>query len=58
MYWIALQWQPERRRRTLPPPEVLGWWALQFTPRVAWLDEALLLEVVGQRAAVGRAARL
>ena len=30
----------------LPPsPEALGWWALQFTPRVAWLDEALLLEV-------------
>lgn len=26
-------------------PEALGWWALQFTPRVAWLDEALVLEV-------------
>jgi protein ImuB len=25
--------------------EALGWWALQFTPRVAWLDEALVLEV-------------
>ena len=25
--------------------ETLGWWALQFTPRVAWLDEALVLEV-------------
>jgi protein ImuB len=25
--------------------EALGWWALQFTPRVAWLDEALLLEI-------------
>lgn len=25
--------------------EALGWWALQFTPRVAWLDEALLMEV-------------
>ncbi|MGO4391110.1 DNA polymerase Y family protein [Variovorax sp. M-6] len=30
----------------LPPSaEALGWWALQFTPRVAWVDEALLLEV-------------
>ena len=25
--------------------EALGWWALQFTPRVAWLDEALVVEV-------------
>jgi len=25
--------------------EALGWWALQFTPRVTWVDEALLLEV-------------
>ncbi len=25
--------------------EALGWWALSFTPRVAWFDEALLLEV-------------
>ncbi|SIQ11385.1 hypothetical protein [Pseudacidovorax sp. RU35E] len=29
----------------LPTPESLGWWALQFTPHVAWLDEALMLEV-------------
>lgn len=28
-----------------PSREVLGWWALQYTPRVAWLDEGLLLEV-------------
>ncbi|MGB3070131.1 MAG: DNA polymerase Y family protein [Ottowia sp.] len=27
--------------------EALGWWALGFTPRVAWVDEALLLEVSG-----------
>ncbi len=44
MHWIALQWQPEADAQ-LPPPEVLGWWALRFTPRVAWVDEALLLEV-------------
>jgi protein ImuB len=29
----------------LPPPEALGWWALQYTPHVAWQDEALMLEV-------------
>ncbi|MBT2325684.1 DNA polymerase Y family protein [Variovorax paradoxus] len=48
MHWIALRWPPERLAGTdlvLPSPEALGWWALQFTPRVAWVDEALLLEV-------------
>ena len=44
MHWIALRWQPEPDA-ALPPPEALGWWALQFTPHVAWLDEGLLLEV-------------
>lgn len=41
MLWIAL----------LPPDEDAltpwGWWALQFTPRVARVDEALLLEISG-----------
>lgn len=49
MHWIALRWPPELLFDTalpMPPPEALGWWALQFTPRVAWVDdEALLLEV-------------
>jgi len=31
--------------QALPSAEALGWWALEFTPRVAWVDEALLLEV-------------
>ncbi|RZL66117.1 MAG: DNA polymerase Y family protein [Variovorax sp.] len=44
MHWIALRWQPEPGHR-LPPLDALGWWALQYTPRVAWLDEGLLLEV-------------
>ncbi|MFT3777291.1 MAG: hypothetical protein QM772_03250 [Ottowia sp.] len=30
-----------------PAPEALAWWALRFTPHVAWVDEALLLEVSG-----------
>jgi protein ImuB len=44
MHWIALQWPPEGDA-VLPSAEALGWWALGFTPRVAWVDEALLLEV-------------
>ena len=44
MHWIALRWQPEAEQR-LPPLDALGWWALQYTPRVAWQDEGLLLEV-------------
>ncbi|MDP2066194.1 MAG: DNA polymerase Y family protein [Burkholderiaceae bacterium] len=39
MHWIALQWPPDDTRAAW------GWWALQFTPRVAPVDEALLLEV-------------
>ena len=44
MHWIALRWLPEGDA-ALPPAEALGWWALGYTPRVAWVDEALLLEV-------------
>ncbi|CAN5592770.1 DNA polymerase Y family protein [soil metagenome] len=44
LQWIALRWLPEAGR-TLPSPEALGWWALQYTPRVCWVDEALLIEV-------------
>ncbi|MDQ0590566.1 DNA polymerase Y family protein [Variovorax paradoxus] len=48
MHWIALQWSPETdspEAPTLPTPEALGWWALHYTPHVAWQDEALMLEV-------------
>ncbi|HOB67453.1 DNA polymerase Y family protein [Ottowia sp.] len=61
MHWIALQWPPDAPcaasaarpapeappDATVPTREALGWWALQFTPHVAWVDEALLLEVSG-----------
>ncbi|HMN22788.1 MAG TPA: DNA polymerase Y family protein [Ottowia sp.] len=63
MQWIALQWPPEasparclasevgtnaaRQEPRRAPDEALAWWALQFTPRVARVDEALLLEVSG-----------
>ncbi|KQW54124.1 Y-family DNA polymerase [Variovorax sp. Root411] len=51
MHWIALQWSLDAQApdspdpSTLPTPEALGWWALQYTPHVAWQDEALMLEV-------------
>mgnify|MGYP001089126561 CR=1 FL=1 len=61
MQWIALQWPPEAVPAPCPaavatttapgqeprraPDEAPGWWALQFTPRVAQVDEVLLLEV-------------
>ena len=48
MHWIALQPQPQ------PEPAgpagladvwtALGWWALQFTPQVVRLDDAVLHE--------------
>ena len=52
MQWIALRWLPEAEPAPGQSPvvdsisvETLGWWALQYTPRVAWLDEALVMEV-------------
>jgi protein ImuB len=41
MYWIALQPSNDEER------SAWSWRALQFTPRVAWVDEALLLEASG-----------
>lgn len=55
MHWIALQPRPE----TVPaagqgdapvltePLRALGWWALQYTPRVTLLGDVVLLEVSG-----------
>jgi protein ImuB len=48
MHWIALRWSLETDTPDapqLPTPEALGWWALEYTPHVAWQDEALMLEV-------------
>ena len=41
MFWIALLPSDERQRTAW------GWWGLRFTPRVAQVDEALLLELSG-----------
>ena len=64
MHWLA--WHlPPIEATTGPvtgpviglPPAAQGWWALRFTPRVALVDEALLLEVRGtERLWGGRAA--
>lgn len=59
MYWLALQPQPDDAtppRAGNPSDDAgpaaltdahaaLGWWALQFTPRVVCLEQAVLLEV-------------
>lgn len=53
MYWIALSPSHEDERTAW------GWRGLAFTPRVAWLDEALVLEVSAtQRLWGGRRALL
>ncbi len=59
MYWIALQPQPDAAAPASNPLTALGWWALQYTPRVALLADAVLLEVSGsERLWGGRAALL
>lgn len=46
MHWIALQPQPDAAPGELTDTlAALGWWALQFTPRVARCEGAVLLEV-------------
>jgi len=52
MYWIAL-WPSVDSERT-----AWGWWGLRFTPRVAWVDEALLMEVSGSLRLFGGRKRL
>lgn len=47
MHWIALLPSLEDERTAW------AWWALQFTPRVAWVDEALLLEVSASQTLFG-----
>lgn len=52
MYWIALQPTPPEDAKAW------GWRALQFTPRVAFVDEALLLEVGASERLFGGRKRL
>ncbi|GKS87594.1 DNA polymerase Y family protein [Acidovorax sp. SUPP1855] len=57
MHWIAV---PSSLDELPPgaPAASAGWWALRFTPRVALLDEALLLEVASTERLWGGRARL
>jgi protein ImuB len=52
MFWIALQPTHEHEG------QAWGWWALQFTPRVAWLEEALVLETCASEKLFGGRKRL
>lgn len=52
MYWIALQASPNELRTAW------GWRALQFTPRVAAVEEALLLEASASERLFGGRKRL
>jgi protein ImuB len=48
MHWIALRPTPDASTAPLPDTyAALAWWALQFTPLVARVDDALVLEVSG-----------
>jgi protein ImuB len=63
MHWIALQPAPHDDAPDAAPlvdaPMALAWWALQFTPWVARVQDALVLEVSGsERLFGGRAALL
>lgn len=58
-HWLALRPPPcERPADTAAQALALGWWALQFTPRVRRLDEAVLLEVQASLRLFGGASTL
>ena len=60
MLWVALQALPEPAPAELADGgTALGWWALQFTPKVARVEDALLLELsASERLWGGRSALL
>ena len=66
MQWIAMEPQPDSvapasawHSQLADPLTALGWWALQFSPRVTLLDGTVLLEVsASERLWGGRAALL
>ena len=62
MHWLALLCSPEPtendRAGSAARLQALAWWALQFTPRVARLEDAVVLEVQGSLRLFGGAAAL
>ena len=54
MHWIALQPEALDASDALADPHMaLAWWALQFTPLVARVNNALVLEVSGSERLFG-----
>ncbi len=61
MYWIALQPEPAptgpkadaQNDALVDPHTALGWWALQYTPLVARVEDALVLEISGSERLFG-----
>ncbi len=57
MFWIALQPEPPpsapQDDGLADPHTALAWWALQFTPLVARVDDALVLEISGSERLFG-----
>lgn len=60
MLWVALQALPDSASAELADGDTaLGWWALQFTPKVVRVDDVLLLELsASERLWGGRSALL
>jgi len=60
MFWLALQSLPESGSPELADQiTAMAWWALQFTPKVARVDDVLLLELAAsERLWRGRASLL
>lgn len=61
-HWIALLPRPALEPEPAGDPpallQQLGWWALQFTPRVALLEDAVVLEVAASERLFGGAQAL
>ena len=59
MHWIALRPRlpaatgPEQPDALIDPFTALAWWALQFTPLVARVDDTLILEISGSERLFG-----
>ena len=56
MHWIALRLSPESDASPsalADPTQAWAWWALRFTPSVARVEDALLLEISGSQRLFG-----
>lgn len=58
LHWLSLIPCPPEPARAADWQQMLAWWALQFTPRVAVLEDAVLLEVAASLRLFGGAPAL